>query len=341
VLANLLPGLRDLRAPLAAGFIWLLFAWLLLEPRYSDWDKTDTPTGAILALRETLTPVAFAGVVSFVAYLIGSISETLSHQAPRLLRRVRGPLSRHRAEDRVFDLRMRFLPIVFVWLVGKRAAAERVELEKDEIGQLIESDLRQTAQRRFTYDRSIDVDENIVDKRLSGSILAFEQIGVAFEGATEDGSTKDVLPPALAVTRQVTRELDVVADNLLDEKSDLFGPIDRLQSEAELRRAILVPVAALAVLLAIQNNIIWLTAGIVMCAALLYDAQAKEAAKLDRLQAALTRTPARSPTIARLDRLIDARLEAAKAEQESRNKARQDAEWFAGERRGVTEQGAH
>ena len=32
MLVNLLPGLRDLRAPLSAGFIWLLGIWLLVEP---------------------------------------------------------------------------------------------------------------------------------------------------------------------------------------------------------------------------------------------------------------------------------------------------------------------
>ena len=36
MLTSLLPGVRDLRAPLAAGYIWLLFGWLVVEPRYSS-----------------------------------------------------------------------------------------------------------------------------------------------------------------------------------------------------------------------------------------------------------------------------------------------------------------
>jgi hypothetical protein len=39
MLASLLPGLRDLRAPVVTGYIWLIVLWLLLEdhvPRPSE-----------------------------------------------------------------------------------------------------------------------------------------------------------------------------------------------------------------------------------------------------------------------------------------------------------------
>jgi hypothetical protein len=32
MLASLLPGLRDLRAPLAAGYLWLAAGWLYFAP---------------------------------------------------------------------------------------------------------------------------------------------------------------------------------------------------------------------------------------------------------------------------------------------------------------------
>src|SRR3954451_13308783 len=32
VLANALPGVRELRGPLVAGYLWLLFIWMLLTP---------------------------------------------------------------------------------------------------------------------------------------------------------------------------------------------------------------------------------------------------------------------------------------------------------------------
>jgi hypothetical protein len=165
MLASLLPGLRDLRAPLAAGALWLLFGWLVLEPRYAEWDKTDTPLGAVISLRDTLTPVAFAAVASFVAYLIGSISETLYSQLPRHTLRLRRRWGKTRSEDRLFELRMPFLRIVQSWLVEKFAAAERVQLDQGEILRLIESDLEQTALARFLYEPEEVADEAVVNER--------------------------------------------------------------------------------------------------------------------------------------------------------------------------------
>jgi hypothetical protein len=36
VLTSLLPGLRELRAPLSAGVLWLLAIWFLAEPSVPD-----------------------------------------------------------------------------------------------------------------------------------------------------------------------------------------------------------------------------------------------------------------------------------------------------------------
>lgn len=32
ILASALPGFRDLRAPLLAGYLWLIFVWILIKP---------------------------------------------------------------------------------------------------------------------------------------------------------------------------------------------------------------------------------------------------------------------------------------------------------------------
>jgi len=36
LLLNASPGFRDVRAPLMAGYLWLLFAWLLARPNLSS-----------------------------------------------------------------------------------------------------------------------------------------------------------------------------------------------------------------------------------------------------------------------------------------------------------------
>jgi hypothetical protein len=87
MLASLLPGLRSLRAPLAAGYIWLLSAWLLAD----DLPPREEATGLVRRLYELEGVVSEIGTVvalSFVAYLIGSVSETISSTLLRSLRRI-------------------------------------------------------------------------------------------------------------------------------------------------------------------------------------------------------------------------------------------------------------
>jgi hypothetical protein len=71
--ANLLPGFRDLRGPLAVGYMWLLALWLL----FADYVPRKRPASSGLAanlfdLGHFLGPTLTLGVVSFMAYLLGS-----------------------------------------------------------------------------------------------------------------------------------------------------------------------------------------------------------------------------------------------------------------------------
>ncbi|HYV32055.1 MAG TPA: hypothetical protein VEO53_13245 [Candidatus Binatia bacterium] len=73
MLMNLLPGLRDLRAPLAAGYLWLTGLWVLL----SDAVPSRSTATGVLAHAYALTAAVGRGAVlvavSFLAYLIGAV----------------------------------------------------------------------------------------------------------------------------------------------------------------------------------------------------------------------------------------------------------------------------
>jgi hypothetical protein len=69
---SILPGVREFRVPLASGVIWLLTAWILFEPAFSE----DTPTGVLKSLTRLGGFFGTAGItaaVLFVAYLTGII----------------------------------------------------------------------------------------------------------------------------------------------------------------------------------------------------------------------------------------------------------------------------
>ena len=77
MLTSLLPGLRELRAPLAAGYIWLLAWWLAFEPRLADRAEATDLLQSLYRLDDALSGFGLAAVASFVAYLAGSLSMTL------------------------------------------------------------------------------------------------------------------------------------------------------------------------------------------------------------------------------------------------------------------------
>lgn len=75
---NLLPGLRDLRAPLAAGYLWLTAGWLYFAPQLpASVDEADGVLKDIYHVIEASGPVAAAAGLSFAAYIIGILSTGL------------------------------------------------------------------------------------------------------------------------------------------------------------------------------------------------------------------------------------------------------------------------
>jgi hypothetical protein len=75
VLGQVLPGLREVRAPLAAGYLWLLFAWLVAGHRVPNRaDDVDGPVARVYDLEPIVTGFGVAVVASVVAYIVGSIA---------------------------------------------------------------------------------------------------------------------------------------------------------------------------------------------------------------------------------------------------------------------------
>jgi hypothetical protein len=86
--ASLLPGLRELRAPLAAGYIWLVFAYFVVGAP-TEVAAAPGPLQQLLTVLPTMGTVATGIAVGFVAYLIGSLSQDLFDQVlPRALERL-------------------------------------------------------------------------------------------------------------------------------------------------------------------------------------------------------------------------------------------------------------
>jgi hypothetical protein len=77
VLAQLLPGVREVRAPLASGYLWLLLVWLVWGDdlgRAANAREGDQPSviQRLTELEAVVQGIGLAVVVSVTAYVMGS-----------------------------------------------------------------------------------------------------------------------------------------------------------------------------------------------------------------------------------------------------------------------------
>jgi hypothetical protein len=77
ILSNIIPGLREIRAPLIAGYIWLIVAWVLVRPDL-DTRPSDEVFGSVYDLGHEVGPIAVVAAASVSAYLIGCLSQVLT-----------------------------------------------------------------------------------------------------------------------------------------------------------------------------------------------------------------------------------------------------------------------
>ncbi len=74
-LGSLLPGLREVRAPLAAGYLWLLALWLFYGGDNPDRSDARGLIERLYELEGLVSEIGLAVAVSFLAYLVGTLTE--------------------------------------------------------------------------------------------------------------------------------------------------------------------------------------------------------------------------------------------------------------------------
>jgi hypothetical protein len=73
MLLNLLPGLRDLRTPLATGYVWLVTLWLALHDRIPDRGHAHGAALSLYQLHDAIGQPASFAAASFLAYVVGQV----------------------------------------------------------------------------------------------------------------------------------------------------------------------------------------------------------------------------------------------------------------------------
>jgi hypothetical protein len=244
MLANLLPGIREIRTPLATGYIWLLTFWLWIPQHFKDVPPTTGVPGDIARIAHYSGRVGVAVALSFIAYLIGALSGIFN----ATLTRIGSYISWHgsflarlnflvpHGGDQVFVIRGQ----PFIYYIG-RSPTIRVQLA---LLDFLRSDV---------VGREVDNPERWAKIALLNSRYHVQGIDWLAEYAERVMPTE----PYLAY---LIREVYKRGNALRGKEEELFATYDRLIAEYEFRIGITAPLIALIVTLAVSWTLFWLLA---------------------------------------------------------------------------------
>lgn len=267
--ASLVSAIRDFRTPLIAGLIWLLAAWAIATLWFNG-TTINSKTGAD-ALKAEFGPIAVAAVIGMLAYLLGSITESIPHvlvlfsylpyyrRSPLAARLIVGLLPRkfgisNRAEKTIFNYIRRRLR-EFGELLEKHGlfldVADVLPLLNDAlvlmfITQIADAIGAPSNQEDFSKPKP---SPQVLATRIAPvpRVLGFDHSSVEYVAVMQ-------------LTFQVYSEFDLLPSRMIGNEAELFTEVDRLRSEAEFRLATVPPLIIATSAIAVRVNILLLAA---------------------------------------------------------------------------------
>lgn len=237
MLASLMPGIRDLRTPLAVGYIWLIVFWLWIPASAKLAVPTEGVLGDLAQLSGYVGVTGLASAASFVAYLVGTLSSALNAPFVRL-----GAYLAHVLGGEVDSVWMARVRLSFTDFLGSSITPKWSNHRNTELytafnirnGRM--SITGSNALHSFAYDE-------VKAGRLSPGLLGRFVSHLIWE---------------------VPRQKNAV----LGRDPELFSTLDRLTSECEFRVGVAAPLVAFIATLAWRSSIVWLV-GLVIVLALI------------------------------------------------------------------------
>lgn len=290
MLASLLPGLRELRAPLAAGYTWIFGLWVMLR-------DLNIESGPVRAFREDITQLAawigkpaLIGAVTFVAYIIGTVSISATHRMDEVITadiRTRG----HWLLTRI---KPNFHGKLQIAQALRDAAVNKL------CNRFLEDEVFRASVLEYVSEVQIRAQR---EGRRPHEIIADVRIDHMRRSATKDYLYRWHLLELVAqldpYVEAAKEDLDYIASRLLGKEDQLYGEYDRLIAEGNFRLGMSLPLAF--VVLEISVNVsIWFAFSIVIPIVLLYVGSASWSAAERKLAVALAAERVDSPTLSRL-----------------------------------------
>ena len=256
MLASVLPGFREVRAPLVAGYLWLFAAWLIVDPQFQSREQLARERGETLLERlytlDTIVQgVGVVVVLSVAAYLVGSLLiAVLAALVAPAARRLRA-LAQDESGGRGARISRALFGVSPQTQQGLRSwAASAVEPAR---AQLIEEHAGKLTNRWWhdTYPDAPPSKEqrDVVIDEAQKALTELDGQGL---GASSVG------PDAVDwVIHESLNDRELLKRQLLVANPLLFGEVDRNDSEATFRFAIAAPVAVISAWLAATESPAW------------------------------------------------------------------------------------
>jgi hypothetical protein len=224
VLASLLPGFREVRAPLVAGLAWLTVAWLWIDlPSRASAKARGGVKQDLLELGDAAGRPGLVAAALLGAYLIGSLAEAGRR-----------------------------------WLIGRRWL--RMWLDDRRPDRFVH---RGVLTDRGAGSLTQHLDEALRDIASSAHQKGYEDVREAL-GRRSDDPVADHLHVAdwetliPDLSEEVVRDLPLVRTRLVSDHPEHAAEYDRLQAEGTLRVALAAPLVLFLVTVAVRDSLFWL-----------------------------------------------------------------------------------
>ena len=284
VLASLLPGLRDLRVPLSAGFMWLVVLWLIFYQAIPTQDEASGLAAEVYAVMGAFGPAALTAAVSFIAYLIGILIAPLTTNVVRLI---------YEELWKAAALTDVGRPVSFSTFVEAK-------------------DLAATTARE-TFEADLEP---------IGFLPTSEDMTLWEMQPEEERKRRKSAAMADHFQRGMSDDIPLVATRLLAHNRELFDRYDRAHAEASFRFTITVPLIVVSVLVPLRVGLPWwgylisIATGALVSALLIWDGGRKLRESNDAIYQAVFVEEVQFPSIETAQARIKDRRDRSRAIQE-------------------------
>lgn len=254
MLTNLLPGIRDIRTPLATGYLWLLTLWLWIPSHFKHVPPTTGVPGDITRLAHYASRAGVGIAISFLAYLIGVLSKSLNPPLVRV-----GTFNAYVPEFIRLGIFWTWVAISPYREFGSGSPNVRFidfwrritdTPPRHQSWRQSEEEREKREEIELKYAQKVDVVTGVL------SWKGMTSLDAASQRAADEGIIHKEAQAKYHT--YLLREVPRLGNALVGKEPELYSVYDRLISEYEFRTGISAPLIALIITLAARWSLFWL-----------------------------------------------------------------------------------